>query len=90
MGIGMGSFENTIFPRDTFVEYAKKLGLDLNKFNKDIDADSTKKFINSEEDTGTSIGINSTPTFFVNGKHIQNPSNYEEFKKYIQDEINKK
>ncbi len=77
-------------PRDTFIDYAKKLGLDLDKFKKDMDADSTKQFINDSENKAVSAGINSTPTFFVNGVHIQNPPSYEDFKKIIQDEINKR
>lgn len=76
-------------PRDILIGYAKDLELDLDKFKKDLDADSTKKFINEQLDLGASAGINSTPTFFVNGKHIKNPANYEDFKKIIQDEINK-
>lgn len=74
-------------PKNIFFDYAKKLNLDLDKFKKDMDSDSTKQFINNQENTGVSIGINSTPTFFVNEKHIQNPAGYEEFKKIIQDEI---
>lgn len=79
-----------IDPRETFLGYAKDLKLDMNKFTKDLDADSTKEFINKSLNSGTSIGINSTPTFFVNGTHIQNPQGYDAFKKIIQDEIDKK
>lgn len=76
-------------PKDIFVDYAKKLNLNIDKFKKDLEADSTKEFINKAADNATAIGINSTPTFFVNGKHIQNPTGYDEFKKIIQDDINK-
>lgn len=76
-------------PRETFIGYAKDLKLDLDKFKKDLDADSTKQFINQSVSSAISIGINSTPTFFVNGVHIQNPSSYEDFKKIIQDTLAK-
>jgi len=66
--------------RNTFNDYAKQLNLDLTKFQKDIDAQPTKNFINKEEDTGVNAGVNSTPTFFVNGKSITLPNTYEEFK----------
>ena len=78
-----------INPRETFIGYAKDLKLDLDQFKKDLDEDSTKQFIESEMNKATSIGINSTPTFFVNNIRIQNPANYEAFKKIIQDEIAK-
>jgi protein-disulfide isomerase len=35
-------------------------------------------------DEAQSIGIDSTPTFFVNGKVIQNPQSYEAFKALIE------
>lgn len=77
-------------PKDTFIGYAKDLGLDLDKFKIDLDSDSTKQFINNERNKAASIGINSTPTFFVNSYRIQNPAGYDAFKKIIQDEISKK
>ena len=76
-------------PKDTFISYAKDLGLDLDKFKTDLEADSTRQFINDERNKAISIGINSTPTFFVQGIRIQNPAGYEAFKKIIQDELAK-
>jgi protein-disulfide isomerase len=76
-------------PKTIFTDYAKKIGLNLNKFNSDIDSDSTKKFVTDEQNKGLDLGINGTPTLFLNGKEIQNPATYEDFKKLIQDEINK-
>jgi len=75
--------------KDTFIGYAKTLKLDLTKFKTDLDADLTKQFINSQSDKAISIGVNSTPTFFVNGVHIQNPAGYDTFRKIIQDELAK-
>lgn len=74
-------------PREIFIGYAKDMKLDLEKFRQDLDADSTKQFINQSANSAISIGANSTPTFFVNKMKIKNPANYEEFKKIIQDEI---
>ncbi|MBI2613482.1 MAG: thioredoxin domain-containing protein [Candidatus Levybacteria bacterium] len=74
-------------PKNIFIDYAKKLGLDLDKFKKDADADSTKEFMGKAANNAISIGINSTPTFFVNGVHIPNPPDYQGFKRIIQDEI---
>ena len=72
---------------DLFIGYAKKLDLDITQFTNDYNADPTKKFITDQLNSGISIGINSTPTFFLNGKIIQNPQSYEAFKKLIQDEL---
>ncbi len=75
--------------RNTFISYAKKLNLNIDKFQKDMDASQTKNFINNELSSGTQIGINSTPTFFINGQKIQNPANYNDFKTLIQNALNK-
>lgn len=79
-----------IDPRETFLGYAEDLKLDMNKFTKDLDADSTKQFVTKSMNDAIAAGINSTPSFFVNGTHIQNPQGYDAFKQIIQDEINKK
>jgi len=83
-------WSNNTLAKDIFVGYAKTLGLNLSKFESDMGNESTIKFITGEQEKGLTLGINSTPTFFVNGKYIQSPTGYEEFKKIIQDEINKK
>jgi protein-disulfide isomerase len=33
---------------------------------------------------GTALGINSTPTFYLNGKKLANPRSYDEFKNKIE------
>ena len=73
--------------RDIFIGYAKDLKLGMDKFAKDLDANSTKQFISKSANEAISIGINFTPSFFINGKFIQSPADYEAFKKVIQDEI---
>lgn len=79
-----------INPRDTFISYAKSLNLDVNKFTKDMDADSTKQFITKAINSGTTIGISYTPSIFINGQLIQNPPGYDALKKIVQDALNKK
>ncbi len=76
--------------RETFIDYAKKLDLDINKFKIDLESDKGKNFINDTYSKGLAIGVNSTPTFFLNGEKIQNPRTYNDFKSLIDNEINKK
>lgn len=76
-------------PQKIYDGYAEKLGLNMDQFHSDINADATKKFINNEESEGLAIGVNSTPTFFINGKQIQNPTSYDIFKQDIQDAFDK-
>ena len=71
-------------PHSVFIGYATKLGLDPVKFKSDIDASSTQAIVNADQTEGQQIGINATPTFFLNGKAIVNPQSYDEFKADIQ------
>lgn len=72
--------------KDIFVSYAKKLNLNVSKFEEDINSDGAKKIVLNEQTDANSF-INSTPTFFLNGKRIQNPKSYDEFKQLVSSEI---
>lgn len=76
-------------PRETYISYAKKLGLDTQKFAKDLESDETKKFVISQENQALSVGINSTPTIFLNTKRLDLAVSYAEFKKAIEKELSK-
>lgn len=77
-------------PTGIFNDYAKELKLDLAKFQKDLKSQEAKNYVNDSENKALSEGMNSTPTFIVNGVKIQNPQGYDEFKKLIDNELNKK
>ena len=70
-------------PTPVFVGYAKSLGLDVTKFTADLKNPTLAQVIQTDADSGQVAGINATPTFFINGKPIVNPSSYADFKKLI-------
>jgi protein-disulfide isomerase len=69
--------------RTLFLGYADSLGLDPNKFVKDLTSATSTQIIQAEQAEGQAIGITYTPSFFVNGKLITNPPTYEAFKALI-------
>jgi len=69
---------------EKFSTYAQALGMNVEKFNVDINSDEVKAKVNSDLEGGVQSGINSTPTFFVDGKKLTNPKNYQEFKSMIE------
>jgi protein-disulfide isomerase len=71
-------------PTDVFVGYAKEIGLNVDEFKKDIASSTLRDDIQADLDGGLKMGIDSTPTFFVNGKAISNPPTYEEFKTIVE------
>jgi len=50
-----------------YPELATQLGLDMNTFRESFANPKTKQIIINDRNYGTSIGINATPTFFLNG-----------------------
>jgi protein-disulfide isomerase len=76
-------WENSDNAAIIFEGYAQSFGLDIVTYKKDAASDTVKDRVKRDRDEGDSLGIAGTPTFFVNGKAIVNPSNYEEFKSII-------
>jgi len=69
---------------DVLDGYASQIGLDMVKFKADLDSSAVKDVVLSDQAEGVKIGIEGTPTFFVNGKAITNPQSYEAFKSLIE------
>lgn len=77
-------------PEETFIQYAREIGLNAEVFKKDLSSNEAKNIVQKSYQEGVSIGINSTPTFFLNNKKIPSPGTYDNFKKLIEDELAKK
>ncbi|MDR3571979.1 MAG: DsbA family protein [Candidatus Pacebacteria bacterium] len=66
-----------------FNGYAQQLGLDVTKFDTDINSSATIARVQRDIDSGTAAQINHTPTFFVNLTQIQNPTGLAQFQQVI-------
>ena len=53
-------------------EIAKELGLDMEKFNKDMQSPTIKRLIARDVSNGRQIGVRGTPTIYINGKAFKN------------------
>lgn len=69
--------------RIAFAKAATTLGLNMEKYAADLDSAEIKQKIAADQDGGVRIGVNSTPSFFVNGKFVVVEPNYEKFKAAI-------
>jgi protein-disulfide isomerase len=74
--------------REAFIGYATTIGLDVAAFSSDIDSDTSKNAVREQAATGTRAGVNSTPTFYINGTKMPQPRSYEEFRQFITDAVN--
>ncbi len=68
---------------EIFAQYAQALKLDMAKYQKDIASDEVAKRVSHDLTTGQAAGINSTPTFFLNGQSITVTS-YDQLKQLIE------
>jgi protein-disulfide isomerase len=83
-------FENqrTLSP-DLYEKTAKELGLDVDKFKKDMEAPETAQMIQQEMADAGKVDVRGTPTFFINGKKPQGRS-FELYKQIIDEQIKAK
>lgn len=57
--------------KEYFLKYAEDLQLDVNQFSKDISSSKVKDRVNQDLLEAGQMGIDSTPTFFLNGKKVE-------------------
>ena len=74
-------FADSLFP-----ELAKSLDLDLTKFDSDMKNETLKTKILNDISAGTRFGVNSTPSFFLNGKKL-NLASFDDLTKAVEEAI---
>lgn len=62
-----------------FNGYASSIGLNVSKFDTDINSAQVLSKINNDVTTGNNAQIDHTPTFFVNNVQIPNPTSLADF-----------
>ena len=55
-------------PKTLFTQYATEIGLNLEKFDTDYNSEEAKERVNAGVRSGLKAGVNSTPTFYLNGE----------------------
>jgi len=70
-------------PTNYFIDLAKKLNLDINKFKTDSNSQIVKDKVDADLTEGNKIGINATPTFFLNGQKLDNITSLDQFTKLL-------
>lgn len=75
-------------PAAIFQGYAEGLGLDIEQFLADMEDENFKKKIEADRQDGQLSGVNSTPTFFVNGVKMAGAPSYAQLKAAIDTALN--
>jgi len=55
---------------ELFESYAGTIGLNLDQFRKDMDSEKARERVDSDHALGDSLGVNVTPTFFINNHPV--------------------
>lgn len=72
-----------------FVTYAKGLNLDTAKFTEALQSHRFDKTIQADKEDGITIGVNATPTIYINGKKMLTYHSYENIAAAINDAMKK-
>lgn len=66
---------------------ARKLGLDGEKFDQCLDSGRHADNVRADYELGEKMGVNSTPTIYVNGRPLIGAQPFEAFKQVIDEEL---
>jgi protein-disulfide isomerase len=72
-----------------YLKLAEELKMNVQEFKNCLDSKKYTKKIQNDYNLGSSIGVNGTPTFFINGKQVVGAQPYSAFKDVIDQELNK-
>ncbi|HLF77669.1 MAG TPA: DsbA family protein [Dehalococcoidia bacterium] len=71
------------FSKANLKKVASSLGFDMGSFDTCLDESWHKDSVQAEKKIGQELGVNATPTFFVNGKPVKDWRDYSAFKALI-------
>lgn len=73
--------------RDNLLAHARKLGLDVARFEADLASPDTLRVMQADMAEAQTIGVTGTPGFFINGKFLSGAKPFEEFASKINAEL---
>lgn len=75
--------------RDDLVSYAGAFHLDIAAFNACLDDSAVADFVVSERKAADALGLDHTPTIFINGEALEGTPTYEQLKVLIEQRLKK-
>jgi protein-disulfide isomerase len=77
------------FAKANLKQFASELGLDSGAFNECLDSGKHTEQVKTDTATAQQIGVQSTPSFLVNGTPLVGAVPFENFQKLIEQGLNK-
>jgi protein-disulfide isomerase len=75
---------------DHLLEYAQKVGLDTDKFKKEMSGHIYAPLINKSIKNGIDSGVEGTPTFFINGVRYEDSWDLDTFSNVLKKNLGRK
>ena len=75
--------------KESFKKYARQLPLDQAKFNSCLENAETFEAVRKDYKSGLDLGINSTPSFFINGELLEGAQPFFKFQEVIDSKLAK-
>jgi protein-disulfide isomerase len=73
--------------KEKVTQFAKDANLDDAKFTQCFDTKASQAQVDKDVEEATTVGANSTPTFFINGRRLEGAQPFENFKAIIDQEL---
>ncbi len=71
-------------PQPLFEAYAKAIGLNMDQFRTFYKNNQGTERITADQEEGTKLGVEATPTFFINGEGLSGAPSYNTLKQLIE------
>jgi protein-disulfide isomerase len=75
--------------RPVILAQASKIGLDMNRFNTDLDSPATRRVVERDTADGEKAGVEGTPTVYINGQRYNGSLELDAIKPIIDAELKK-
>lgn len=73
--------------RESLIQYAKMIGLDVGRFTRDLDKMKHADIIERDKKLAESMDLYNTPAFFFNGRKVLGNVPFEYLKKIMEEEL---
>ena len=73
--------------RGTLMSYADELDLDVAQFTADLDSERVSAILNEDMAESERLGVNGTPSFYINGSFVSGAQPFENFQVLIDREL---
>ena len=74
---------------ETLAGYAIEMGLDMDQYKSDVEGEEVAKRISDDLEQAQKLGVTGTPSFFINGRFLSGAQPFANFKRYIDEALEK-